>query len=132
MRVTIQMPDDLYDLYAKRAEATNERPSSYLSHVLKAFQQADVDDRIIIIRKIQRQRLEELFARPVISDEDLVRQVERILTLSIEGVELRFTPGQKAEIKRVAERNNLSYEEQVKRTVRGMEQAFFSTMPGGM
>jgi len=130
MRVTIQMPDELYELYVARAEKVGARPTSYIAEFFHTFQDVDMADRILIIHKTQRVRLEALFGAQIAGADDLVRKVERILSLQIEAVEIDFTPGQKSEINRIAARNNISYKEQVKRTVKSMESMFFSHLPG--
>ena len=57
---------------------------------------------------------------------DLVLKVEALASIQVEGVTLDFTPGQKRELKRLADRQGITYEEIVARTVKSMEEQFFS------
>ena len=127
MRVTIQLTDDVYGHYQKIADKHGVRISSLLADQLKRFDYVDPFDRIVIIPSGQRDELERVLSGGNIEDaSDLVLKVEQLAGIQIEGVQLDFTPGQKRELKRMAKRQGITYEELAKRTVASMEELFFS------
>ncbi len=127
MRATVQLTDDIYDLYQQRADTHAVRISSLLQEQLKRFVDVDPFDRIVVIPSRQRDELEKVLSGGALEDAaDLVLKVEALAAIEVEGVKLDFTPGQKRELKRLAERQGITYEEIVKRTVKSMEEQFFS------
>lgn len=127
MRVTIQLTDELAALYQKAADGHAVRISSLLAEQLKRFAHIDPYDRIVVIPSGQRDELEKILSGGVIEDAaDLVLKVEALAAIQVEGVTLDFTPGQKRELKRLADRQGITYEEIVQRTVKSMEEQFFS------
>ncbi|MCJ2564309.1 MAG: hypothetical protein LN417_09520 [Candidatus Thermoplasmatota archaeon] len=127
MRATVQLTDDIYELYQAIADKHAVRISSLLQEQLKRFAHVDPYDRIIVLPATQRDELEKVLSGGAIEDaSDLVLKVESLASIQLEGVVLDFTPGQKRELKRLAERQGITYEEIVKRTVQSMEEQFFS------
>ncbi|KKL13353.1 hypothetical protein LCGC14_2526630, partial [marine sediment metagenome] len=127
MRITIQLTDELAALYQKRADTHAVRISSLLAEQLKRFVHVDPYDRIIVIPSAQRDELERILSGGALEDAaDLVLKVEKLASIRIGGVSLDFTPGQKRELKRLADRQGITYKEIVARTVKSMEEQFFS------
>ncbi len=127
MRVTIQLTDELADLYQKTADKHAVRISSLLAEQLKRFAHVDPFDRILVVAARQRDELEGVLSGGGIEDaSDLVLKVKSLASIQIAGVKLDFTPGQKRELKRLAERQGITYKEIVERTVKSMEEQFFS------
>lgn len=127
MRVTVQLTDEVHDFYQKCADKHAVRISSLLAEQLKRFIHVDPYDRIVVIPSRQRDELEKVLSGGVIEDaSDLVLKVESLAAIQVEKVVLDFTPGQKKELKRMAERQGISYEALVQRTVKSMEELFFS------
>lgn len=128
MRVTLQLTDEVADLYQKIADKHAVRISSILAEQLKRFVSVDPYDRIVVVPSRQRDELEKVLSGGAIEDaSDLVLKVEALASIQVEGVKLDFTPGQKRELKRLADRQRITYDEIVRRTVKSMEEQFFSS-----
>jgi len=126
MRITIQLPDKLFEDLQAKAQGDELRTASYLSQLIKRFAKIDPMDRIVVVDQAARAELEEILGHGSIMDaKDLVAKVRRLSDIEIEKVELKFTLGQKAELQRIAVRQGISYKEIVRRTVKSMEAQFF-------
>ena len=126
MKLTIQMPDDLYDHFVELGDKAGKRPTSVISDVLKLFGLASPYDRILVIDAGARSRIEKVLSGGHLqSADDLATRIENLTRMEIEGVALDFSVGQKRELKRLADRNGIPYEEMVRRTVKEIEPLFF-------
>lgn len=126
MRISIQLPDALYETLEERAKESHVRLTSYVGNLVKMFGHLNPTDRILILEPKARGELETILGGGhLLSQEDLVNKVRSVTDILVEKVELKFTAGQKKELKRRAERQGISYPEMVKRTVKSMESQFF-------
>ena len=127
-RVTLQLPDDLYDLYASRAKARSRHIDRLIVDELKAIQHFDVSsDRVVVIDPETRQRIETLLGEGhVMGAEDLANKLERLLDIKVGGISLSFTPSQRHELKELAARNGFKVQDLIRATVKSMEELFFT------
>ena len=127
-RVTIQLTDDLQDLYESRAKVRKTTALRLIVLDLDAVKHFDVsNDRFIVIDPQNRQRLEILLGEGHIqSAADLTDRLERLLSIRIGGIDLDFTPSQRHELVELAARNSCTPEVLFRSTVKSMEELFFS------
>ena len=128
MRVNLQLPDELYDTYASRANERNRRVDRLLADELKKIYPLDLArDRVIVIDPANRQRIESLLGEGHLTGAtDLADKLERLLGISVGGIALDFTPSQRHELSELAARNGFTPEELVRSTVKSMEELFFN------
>lgn len=127
-RITLQLPDKIYDAYVSRADhRNNRRVDRLMADELKAIFPLDVaNDRAVIIDPIIRQRIESLLGRHVMGPIDLAEQLDNLFAIKVGGISIDFTPSQRHELKELADRNGFTVEDLVKSTVKSMEDLFFS------
>lgn len=130
MKLTLSLPDDLYEHYLKKHCRGNpaKLPSLALS-ILQRFKEVREEDRVLIVMPEDRGRLEALLpANPgpsIPSASDLVRRVEMLASMQIGEVKIPFTPNQLEELKRRAERNGKSLQEYSEDTAMRIGSLFF-------
>lgn len=126
-RVTIQLSDEIHELYESRAQDRKRRIDRLIADELKAIQHLDVaNDRVIVIDPKNRQRIETLLGEGhVLSAADLADKLERLLSIRFGGIDMDFTPAQRQELVELAERNGFEPEDLFRATVRSMEELFF-------
>jgi hypothetical protein len=126
MKIEIQISDDLYTRYELQARAGSRNVKLELADRLARFIDAALPDRVLLVRKKERQELEALLGQVSLqSDSDLVERVKRLAALSIGEVKLQFTPAQLTEMKRRAEKNKRTFQEELAVSVRSVQSLVF-------
>lgn len=128
MKLTLQVPDELYETYA--AAANSDVPSEVAAFMLARldhFQWANAEG-YLHLDPATRVRLEELMAGPLPTVDKLIERVSALASITLGGIRLDFSPGQLAEIARRAKRNGESVEVLTRRIVKTMESLFFTGM----
>jgi hypothetical protein len=133
VRISLTIPDELFDIYTKRAEEMQGRsgktasPEELMQKQLDTFKWVHPSDRVIVITSKDRERLEEILSGGTLRDsKDFVDKVQALADIQIGQVRVDFSPGQLMELKKYAGRNNRSLEEVTKATVAGMSYQFFN------
>jgi len=131
LRVSLQVSDDLYDLYSKHADALASRGQSIsaeeimVSH-LDRFSKVRAVDRIVVVDPESLTKIEATLGDGYLkTGEDLATRVQELASLEIGSVRLEFTTKQLFSLKRYATKNGISLEDAVKRTVDSMSTLFF-------
>jgi hypothetical protein len=134
MRLSIQVPDEIYDAYLRQATVlaargnghSNCRPEDLMVAQLDRFQHVAPMDRVVVIDSASRETLEKvLTGGHVSSGADLVAKVAELANLKIGHVEVDFTTKQWELLANYAGKNDLTVEEAAKAVVRGMQENFF-------
>jgi hypothetical protein len=130
MKVTL--PDDLLDAI----EAANPSlkvvsptgvASTALLQILRRLAPIPVNANLLVLHGGAYNRLIDLLGLGALrSPEAFVAAVERLHAVKIEGVEVSFSPGERDELQRRAERAGRTVEEEILAVVRGMHEQFFS------
>lgn len=129
MKLTVHLSDDVIEQYRsyQRDRSSIGELESILTNHLTRFSEVAPQDRILLVDAKSRGRLEKSLSGGHIKDPaDLATRVERIVGLKLGGVDLDFTPTQKASLKAWAEKNHLTYEQGVSRVVKQLEPMFFN------
>ena len=127
MIIQVHLPDEVATVYERRSKARKITLSKTLAEQLKLFVDVNSHDRVLIVDAFQRNRIERVLSKGghIKHGGDLAGRVETLARISIEGVDLKFDQSEKAEIARRAEKNGISLEEEVRRTVDGMKFQLF-------
>lgn len=133
MKVTITIPDDVYDSYlghAEKVQGTSGKHVVSTEHLIESqisrFQHVSPADRVIVVDSQSRERLETILQGGALRDsKDLVKRVELLASLEIGQVRVDFTPAQWEELKNRAIRNNRTVQQIAEATVMDMEPIFF-------
>lgn len=128
MKIEIQIPDELYARYELQARSRDYAVKRELSERLQAFVEAPPKDRVILLRRHTREAIEKILNCSLLSDEELVDRVTRLAQLSIGEVRLEFSPGQLAEMKRRADKNGRTFEEELKISVKSVQSLVFERL----
>lgn len=128
MRVTLQIPDELYDAYAAHLQPPlngHASPEDLMISQLERFKTVSPQDRAVIVANRDRIRLEEILSGGTLRDSaDLVKKVEGLARLEIGEVKVTFTPGELNNIKVFAAKNRIPVQRAVEQVVHGMKEQF--------
>lgn len=128
MKLTIQIPDDLYEVYAahlSKALAGKATIEDLLAHQLERFKEVSPSDRVVVILPPERSRLEALLAGGSILDgRDLAEKVQRLADIQIGEVRVDFSPGELKNIRTFATKNRKPVQQVISDVVHGMKEQF--------
>ncbi len=100
---------------------------AHVEQIVARFIGEDPRARMIILTGDQREKLEQIFGGGDIkTPADLVSKVQRLAALKIEGVDIKFSTGQLEELKRRAEKNDRTLEQEVELVAGEMSWRFFA------
>jgi hypothetical protein len=127
MRLTLHLPDDIGEEYERQAKARRITLSKVIAQQLARFVKVDTHDRIIVVDRVNRTRLERILSTGghLQDADDLVQRVLRVAQLSIEGIDLEFSPAEKEQIALRAKKNRITPEAELARVVNDMKYKFF-------
>jgi len=133
MRVSLQMPDEVYDAYARQAATLASRgsqrsasPEDMMTAQLARFAKVAPMDRIIVVDSASREALEALLSGGnITSGQDLLSRVKHLASLEIGNIRVEFTDRQFESIKNYASRNRITPEDAARGVVKGMQDNFF-------
>jgi len=91
MKLTIDIPDDLYELYEKQALTTGKEE---VENRLLRFKDVPRDDRALVIFGDQRRQLEGIFQTTLESFDRLIAQIKNLGSVKIGPIERVFTPSE--------------------------------------
>jgi hypothetical protein len=124
MRLTLSIPDDLYDRYADRTggKATVE---DLLISQLERFKEVNPMDRVLVVLPKERAALEAKLSGGNLRDgADLLQKVEALAAIEIGGVKVDFSPGELRNIKTFATKNQRPVQKAIEDVVHGMKEQF--------
>ena len=102
MRVTIDIPDELYASLKKRCKETKPDRTAIngrIREVLKEFNPAGADgQRYFLVEGKERQRLEKVFQTTVSSAEELAKRVENLSQVGIGDAVRALGPGESIQL----------------------------------
>lgn len=123
MKATIQIPDDLYDLFSEQAEKMGAlgkslSPEEIMGDRLTRFKDVEPGDRVIVIDSKTRARLEQILGFGSLLDAaDLLKKVQGLSDVQIGEIRLDFSSAQAARLKRWADRSGTPLPQLLKDTV---------------
>jgi hypothetical protein len=135
VRVTLNLPDDLYALYAEEAQArsTGGRKVTVEHLLLGRLQLAvtlDPTQRHLLVHAPTLERLEQkLGGGHVRSETQLADRVERLARVRFGDYEIQLTPAQYEEIAFRANKQGRTIDEMLKLTWQHLQQEFFTRVP---
>lgn len=133
MRLSLQMPDEVYDAYAaqaatlaSRGSARSASPEDMMVSQLQRFAKVAPMDRVIVVDSASREALENLLTGGnLTSGPDLLQRVKHLASLEIGNIRVEFTDRQFETLKNYASRNRITPEDAAVAVVRGMQDSFF-------
>jgi hypothetical protein len=132
MKLTLSIPDDLYEEYQGEAMRSRIGVTTLLVDRLLRFKGAKTQDRTVLIETPERVRLETLLGYgSLLSGPDLVEKVQRLADCHIGEIRVDFSPAEWQEIAQRAMRRGISVQEEVSQTVAHMKGNYF-TYAGGV
>ena len=131
LRVTI--PDNLLPKLQQRADVAQKDLEGAAALTLQiACGLLPLSGRCVVVHGAVLQRLEEILGSgSILNHEDLSQKVQRLAGITYGNIRMDFSPGQLEEIAGRAERLGLEPEELIRRTVRKMEELFFTHLGVG-
>jgi hypothetical protein len=119
MKLTIQIPDDLYDAIKKQAKGTYPKDvEAEVLHRLTLLKDVPHTDRFILLFGAERKALEAVFQTTVDDASDLVRKVHHMGLFRFGEVEFPLTPEELAFLGEQARFFGLDPHEHITRTGR--------------
>lgn len=131
MKLTISIPDDLYECYEQMAERLNGRasPPDVILAQLERFKHAHAADRIIVVDAAARQRIETILGGNAIhSGEDLAAKIQALADIEIGQIRVDWSPAQLRKLKAFSIRHGKSVETIAREIVRDMSYQFFGAI----
>ena len=133
MKLSLQIPDEVYDAYAKHSERLAGRgnghsasPEDMMAAQLSRFAKVAPMDRVVILDSASRDALETLLSGGAIhSGADLLKRVQQLADLEIGGVRVEFTTKEWEQIRNYATRNGLTVQGAAESVVAGLHDQFF-------
>ena len=132
MKREVRISDEVDDAYSKMAAQLSERTTetvpveALLSEQLERFAACDPASRFIVIPAEERRSLEKHFGGVMLNDAaDIVTRVERLASLKIGGIDVKFSDTQWREIGNRARRNGRTPQEYVEMIVKEMSWRFW-------
>ena len=131
MKLSLQLPDSLADLYQAQATrlAAAGKPTTLeevlLAH-LEAFKQAASSDRVLIVDSRTRDKLEILLEGCLLDPQDLLRRVDRLASIHIGEVRVPFTISEMEELRYRASRQQRPIRDLVEEIVDAMHADYFN------
>jgi hypothetical protein len=124
MKVTLQLPDDLYERYADRT-AGQASVEDLLLAQLERFKEVSPMDRVVVVLPKERAALEAKLSGGTLRDgADLLAKVSALADIEIGGVKVDFSPGELRNIKHFAAKNRRPVQQAIEDVVRGMKDQF--------
>ena len=124
MKITLSLPDDLYEAYADRSQGKASIEDLLLSQ-LERFREVSPMDRVVVVLPRERAALEQKLSGGMLRDgADLLRKVEALADIEIGGVKVEFTLGELRNLRTYATKNRVPVERVVSDVVHGMKDQF--------
>jgi hypothetical protein len=124
MKITLSLPDDLYEAYAERSQGKASIEDLLLSQ-LERFREVSPMDRVVVVLPRERAALEQKLSGGMLRDgADLLRKVEALADIEIGGVKVEFTPGELRNLRTYATKNRTPVEKVLSDVVHGMKDQF--------
>lgn len=128
MKLTLQIPDELYECYASHLEkalAGKATIEDVLAHQLEKFKDVSPSDRVVVVLPPDRSRLEALLGGgSLVTSRDLAEKVQRLADIQIGEVRVDFSPGELQNIRTYATKNRKPIQQAISDVVHGMKEQF--------
>lgn len=129
MKLSLQIPDDLYDVYAEAAGRLNGEATA--AHMIAAqldrFKHVDPVDRVLVVDSKSRDSLEHILSGGQLTDgANLLKKVQSLADIKIGSIKVSFTPGQLRMIKTFAARHGRSIQEMTESIVADIKREFLN------
>lgn len=126
MKLTISISDDLYEKWQERAKLEKLALSDWLLKRGVVFQDVNLTARHVCMHGEKLEELESLLDSPHLSSSSaLLDAVRRRTAFSIEGLDLKLSQSELAELARRAERNTRSLEDELDFTIKRIKPLMF-------
>lgn len=113
----VTLPDDLVLQFEDEAKTTKQSLDRVLSRHLSARLGIPLTERVLTVRAEDRDALEQLLDGTFTESADLVRAVRRAVSVRIGGIDLALSHAQISAIIRRAEKNDLTFEQELSRSL---------------
>ena len=132
-QIRVSLSDDALRRLSDRSATLKQDPEVLASRLLAtALHDLPASGRHVVLDQATLDVLASiLFGGDVLNGADLVDKVSRLAGITFHNIRLEFTPGQLEELARRAERLGLTAEELTRRTVKRMEDLFFTHLGVG-
>lgn len=116
IKVLLRVPELLFDAYERLAEQVQSKQRLSVEEMMMAqlerFKESNPVDRIVIIDGASRAILERMLGGGQLKNGvDLVKKVEKLTDIKVEGVRIHFTIAQLTELKRRAAQDDRNIEQ---------------------
>ena len=110
MKVTLSLPDELYESYALAVKGTKLTPETQMVAHLTTLAPIKPNQRAIIVTGADLNELERRFGRSLNVAGELVQLVDALASLSIGSYKLELSPGQLVAAQQRATRLGMTFE----------------------
>lgn len=107
MILTFSIPDALYKVYL---EANPQNPQREITNRLERFKDVPGSERPVVFTGEFRRRLEKAFGKPIEDQESFCTFVEKLASVSFDGLDIHLKPGQRQLIQGEADHYNEPFE----------------------
>ncbi len=128
MRVTIS--DELADVLESKAAGTNQSVDEIAEALILRTIEVGMQERYILIRGVVREELETLCGKPILTQEALLTQMQRLGSISFGHVRLKLTVKQMEELTRRAMKRGIKVPALIEEIAHEMEPMFFDVAGG--
>ncbi len=117
MAARVALPSAAFDLYEAQAASLKKPLETLLGQQLERFQAVPLTARVLIIDPATRETIEDLLGTTCPDTPALLAALQKALEVQIESVKVAFTPSQRVELKRRADRNGTTLKAETEKAV---------------
>lgn len=126
MKLQIQIPDEVYETYAREAGRARRAPAALIQEVIEKFASCNPADRYLVVGPKLRERLEEIYHRQLNSQDDLLEAAERQAAIFLGTLRIDASPQQLEESARLAEAQGKTLEQYLLERYKEVSRFFFN------
>ena len=128
MRVTLS--DDLADVLEQKAAGTRQTVEAIAEALILRTIDIGMQERYLTVRGPVREALEALCGKPILTQEELLTQMQRLGSISFGHVRLKLTVKQLEELRRRADKRGIKVAALIEEIAHEMEPMFFDIAGG--
>ncbi len=128
MRVTIS--DELVDVLEAKAAGTHQSVDEVAEALILRTIEVGLQERYLLVRGSVREAIEGICGKPITDQDELLKQITRLGSLSFGHVRLKLNVKQMEELTRRAEKRSMKVKDLIEEIAHEMEPMFFDVAGG--